>query len=712
MPCLLSYNISLTGDCSNTNSGEFSIDIFGSAPDYTIEWISPITDTIPLGPGVVNYSYSSLSAGTYTLQIIDSCAPSNTVETVNIYISSGTCVTISGDEDTSCGLNNGSITATTSNLYGIATFELYEQSSGFISSGQTASNSFVFDGLTSGFYYVIANDGGGCTGRTETCLVKPSTPLNFGFYIINTSPCVGSTGSIYITGLTGNAPYTYSWSNGGTNSFITGLTEGSYNVVVTDSLGCVTSLGTVISSVPELDIASIITTSPSCYSNDGSATVTIVGGSAPFYFSGSNGYTLITYSNVVTFTGLTSGSFSVFVQDAGLCTDLISTILLTPSSFVITSVNTTNSTCNNNSGQLSVTIFGGSPPYTYTLTDSLSNSTIVSGNFTTYTFDGLSTGTYTLTISDLGPCEFVDNYDINNTVLFELSTSTTGTTCNQENGSVTLTITTGGTGPYTFQINGQSIITNDLSYTFTNLSSGSYTATVTDSTSCSQIQLFNIPSSPTVDFILVGNNSTNGSNGSVEALIIDGTPPFTWIWSPNVNGQTGLTVTNLSADTYTLTVTDDNGCVRTRNVTIEGFNKLESYQLFTICDDEFLNTGDLGLKGPQQFLIEGFYDLTENNTNCIINQTIFELITEVGEETKSKDFYTGNTINEFPTNQLYADTLEELLLSYPTIGEVIIDLLENKTIIITNCNVSENINGTKVKIYLRITYDISCVSCD
>lgn len=712
MSCLLSYNISLTGDCNNTNSGEFSIDIFGSAPDYTIQWVSPITDTIVLGSGVTNYTYSSLSAGTYTLQIIDSCTPTNTVETVNINISSGTCVTISADEDTTCGFNNGSLTATTSNLYNIAKFELYEQSLGYISSGETLSTSFVFDGLSSGFYYVIANDGGGCTGKSETCLIRPSTPLDFGFYVINTSPCIGSTGSIYITGITGTSPYTYLWSNGNTNSFITGLTEGSYSVTVTDSLGCVTNLGAVVSSVPELEIVSLITTNPSCYSNDGSATVTINGGSAPFYFSGSNGYTLITYSNVVTFNDLTSGSFSVFVQDAGLCTDLNSTVLLTPSSFVITSVNITNSLCNNNSGQLNVTIFGGSPPYTYTLTDSLSNSTSVSGSFTNYNFDGLSSGNYTLTISDLGPCEFIGNYTINNTVLFDLSILTTGTTCNQENGSVTLTITTGGTGPYTFQINGQSIITDSLTYTFTNLSSGSYTAIVTDSTSCSQIQLFNIPTSSNVDFILIGNDSTNGNNGSVEALIIDGEPPFTWLWSSNVNGQTGLTVTNLSAGTYTLTVTDDNGCIRTRTVTIEGFNKLDSYQLFTICDDDFFNTGDLGLKGPQQYLIEGFYDLTKNNTNCIINQTIFELITEIGDEIKSKDFYTGYTLNDFPINQIYVETLEELLLSYPIIGEVIIDQLENKTIIITNCNVSENINGVKVKIYLKITYDISCVSCE
>jgi len=75
MSCILSYTISITGDCLNDLSGAFSLDILGSAPDYTIQWISPITTTIPLGSGVVTYSETGLSGGTYTFNIIDSCFP-------------------------------------------------------------------------------------------------------------------------------------------------------------------------------------------------------------------------------------------------------------------------------------------------------------------------------------------------------------------------------------------------------------------------------------------------------------------------------------------------------------------------------------------------------------------------------------------------------------------------------------------------------------
>jgi surface protein len=710
MSCIFSYNLSVTGDCTNSGLGSVSITIPpGGAPPYTI--VSPVSGTTS---GIISaYTETDLAPGAYTYILTDSCLPFNNSSPINVFISSGTCVSIDDEQHTTCGLDNGSLTASTSTDYGTLTFQLYEETIGFINSGTTVTNPYIFDNLPAGFYYVIADDGGGCTGRSETCIVKSSTTFSFGLYTINNSPCLASTGSVYVTGQTGTPPFNYLWSNGSTNSYITGLTAGSYNVIVTDSLGCTNSLGTVVSTVPALNIASIITESPSCFSNDGSATVTVVGGTAPFYYSGSNGFSIITYSNTFTFTGLSAGFFSVYVQDAGLCNDTESTVLLTPSSFVVVSVDVSGSTCNNSGGMINVTIFGGSPPYTYTLTNnSTSLQNVVTGSFTNWPFNGLSSGSYTLEISDLGPCVFTHTYTVNNTEKFTLSVNTTGTTCNQNNGSVELLISSGGTAPYTYEIDGQLVITGASSYTFTNITAGNYTATVTDSTFCEQLLPFTIASSSIVDFILVGTDSTNGTNGTVQGLITSGTPPFSWSWSPNVNGQTGLTVTSLSAGTYTLTVTDGDGCIKVRNITIEGFNKLNSYQVLTICNDDFTQTGDLGRKGPQQLLLEGFHDLTTGDTNCILNQSIFELITVVDGVTKSQSFYTGTSLNDFPLDNVYYDVLEELLLTYPIVGQVIIDAINNKVSIITDCEVAENLQGVTLNVYLNIKYDISCVSCD
>ena len=92
MSCNLTYNASITGDCANINSGSFTINIIGEAPDYIIQWLSPSATTITLAPSATTYNATSLSAGTYSFNIIDSCAPTNTILPVNIYISSGTCV--------------------------------------------------------------------------------------------------------------------------------------------------------------------------------------------------------------------------------------------------------------------------------------------------------------------------------------------------------------------------------------------------------------------------------------------------------------------------------------------------------------------------------------------------------------------------------------------------------------------------------------------
>jgi len=712
MSCTISYPISITGDCLNDSSGAFSLDILGSAPDYTIQWISPITGSIPLGSGITNFSATGLSGGTWSFNIIDSCFPTNNIVPVNVYISTGTCVSITSQTNTLCGLDNGSVTATTTNLYDTGSFYLYEMSSGYITSGISLSSSYSFGSLSAGTYYVVANDGGGCTGKSETCIIKDSLPLEIGLYTVNDAGCAVNSGSIHITGLTGTPPYTYLWSPGGqTTQSITGLTAGPYTITVTDSSGCVQSSGVTVSTVPHVGLGAFTVESPSCFSADGEVTITITGGTAPYYYSGSNGTVAVSFATTYTFTALSSGVFTVQVTDAGLCNFVASTSLLTPGGLSVTSVNITNSVCNNTSGKIQVTIFGGSAPYTYTLTDSLGNSTVITGSFTTWTFNGLSSGNYTLTISDMGPCVFTHAYTINNVELFNLSIETTGTTCNLVDGAVTLNITSGGTAPYHYEIDGGTVFSSDLSYTFTDLPSGNYTATVTDNGGCAQIVPFTINNSSTVDFVLVGVDSTNGTNGTISTFITSGEPPFILNWSSNVNGQTGLTINTLSAGTYTLTVIDDNGCVQTRDIIINGFNVLSSYQIFNICDDDFMNTGQTVRKGPQQMLTEGFYDLTSGDTNCLLHQTIFYAEVTVSGDTQNHPFYTGTTLNDYPLDSLFYDVVKEILLSYEGVGEVILDYLNNIITIDTNCKSSISLIDVDVKIVLKISYDIDCQSC-
>lgn len=714
MSCFLSYTSSITGDCTNTNSGAFTINIDGTAPDYTIQWLSPSSGTTSLGAGVTAYTQTNLSAGTYTFNIIDSCIPANTVLPVNIYVSSGTCVSITNIINTVCNSNNGSITALTSNLYGQASFYLYNDITGFIIDNTVNNNTYTFNNLSSGTYYVIADDGGGCTGKSESVIVKNSSNLSFGLYKVDNAGCAVDSGKLMITGLTGTPPYTYLWSNGGIMDNITGLTDGTYTVTVTDSSNCSVSNTSVINTVPKVGLGAIYLTQPSCFTADGEVEIIITGGTPPFYYLGSNGVTNVTFDRTVTFTGLGPGGFTIQVTDAGLCNFSTSTNLLTPNGMSTINVGITNSQCNDFSGIIGpITVFGGTSPYTYILTNSFGNTktdTIYQSN---WLFDGLSADTYNLTITDNGGCTFTSAYTINNQVLFGLTVSTTGTTCNGNNGSVYVQITSGGTPPYIYEINGSVITTTLTSYTFNNLFSGNYTASVTDSLLCKQSKPFTINSSNTVDFHLLGIDSLN-NDGSITAYITNGQPPFTLYWSGDVGTQTGLTITNLLPGDYSLRVVDNNGCSKTKKITIKGVSEYSSTGYFSVCESKGLNQPIIIESGPKQILNEGYNQIILDSpgyANCILTAATFQAFAYVGNETASTVFYNSTGLLDYPSDELWYGTIQSLIESLPQIGNVDINPITNTIVVTTNCEES-SLENSEINVVIRIDYEIACqVGC-
>jgi hypothetical protein len=708
--CYILYDLSVTGDCSNTNVGAFNVSIVGDAPDYSIQWINPASGTTSLGVGVTNYEIQNLSAGTYTFNIIDSCIPTNTRQAVNVYISSGTCVSIDAHIDASCDLNNGSLTASTTNYYGTASFYLYETTLGYITSGTSFDNTYEFDNiLGEGVYYVVANDGGGCTGKSESCIIKTSPSFDFGFFVVDDAGCAVNSGKLFVTGQTCCEPTTYLWSNGGTNSYITGLTAGTYSVTVTDCLGCTLTKSATVVEVLPVGLGSLTVDSPDCFESNGSLTVTLTGGTAPFYFSGSNGDIAIVFDNNYTFTGLSAGVFGYSVTDSGLCKFSGDTSILTPGGFTLTSVSVNGTLCGNSGGSLNpIQIYGGSGNYTYTLEYPDGNTQVDSTTSTTWQFTNLSAGTYNLTIYD-GVCSFTSAYTINNISLIEMLVYTTGTTCNLADGAINVLVT-GGTGPFTYQVNSQIYgPTNDTGYTFTNLIGGNYSVSLTDGTGCTITESVLVNPSFNVDFILVGQNPTNGTNGSVSAYITNGEPTFTWSWSSNVGGQTGLTVTNLSADTYTLTITDSSGCTKTKSLQIIGPNQLGSYQTYNICSQNFVSDGTQIKKGLKEMLNEGFHDLTIDDYNCVLNTSLFETVVSVSGVSTSQIFYTGTSLSDYPADNLWFNSIYELLNTYEGIGVVIIDPETNLIKIYSDCNAEVSLSDTEITIDLIIHYDINCV---
>jgi hypothetical protein len=271
-----------------------------------------------------------------------------------------------------------------------------------------------------------------------------------------------------------------------------------------------------------------------------------------------------------------------------------------------------------------------------------------------------------------------------------------------------------GEGPFTYEINSGEIITlPDTTYTFSNLPSGNYVISVTDTTLlCKLSDDIYVGTSESVELVTSFVNPTDCSNGIINVFIVNGHPPYTITWSSNVNGQTGLSINSLSAGTYSVNVTDSLGCFKQKTITLTGGICCSlSYELFEICENDFNNTGELLTKNPLLMLKEGFADLTMGDENCVLNKAIFDAVTNVNGVSASTPFYTGYTLTDVPSDELFADTVKTMLLNYDGIGTVTIDTTKNKIVITTDCESDVSLLDTVVSVSMVIHYDISCVSC-
>jgi hypothetical protein len=706
------YNILVTGDCSNTNVGSISLGLTGGTSPYTVEWLSPVlsTDIIITEPAIK----TGLSATTYAVRVNDSTLPINEEFYINIPVSSGVCATILGVQGTTCSENNGSVTGTSSSDYSSTTFYLYHGDGVFSQSATTSQSTIEFGSLTAGTYYMTVLDLGGCTGQSSSFIVEESEPLNYGLYAVPNSSCGGNAmGKIMITGLTGTPPYSYLWTTSATGSTVTGLTAGIYSVDVTDYYGCVLTKTATISDVPPIGLGIFTATEPTCFSADGVLTIQITGGTAPYYYSASTGQVVVQYPTSWSISGLSPGNYSFQVTDAALCTIVVGTTLTSPNGITSVSISTQGSTCSSSEGSITVSVNGGSSPYIYTLIYPGGNVLNVSNNQTTQLFSNLSSGTYGVSVQDQSGCFYMDEVTLFATNTFTISTETTGTTCNRSNGYILVNKSEGGSSPFDYSLDGLvNIIDTTLSaITFDNVSVGQHTITVTDSTGCTQTTQVYVEASSPLDYSLYSTSCGTGSDGSLTAFISEGTPPFSYTWSSNVPGNPqDILAQGLTAGTYSLTIVDDNGCSLSRTTNITCDATYVSYQTY-VMGSELFNIQSQTKYGLLQMLNDGYDDLTSGNTSCSLisaDYTVKVSVNPLGLTT-SQSFYTATSLIDAPSDNLYYDTVVDLLNTIPGIGVITVDSANNQITIQTSTD-SSTLDGQEIIVELIIVYDIICLS--
>ena len=307
----------------------------------------------------------------------------------------------------------------------------------------------------------------------------------------------------------------------------------------------------------------------------------------------------------------------------------------------------------------------------------------------------------------------MDEVTLYATNTFTISTETTGTTCNQNNGYITVTKTDGGQPPFDYSLDGLVNIldTSQSAVTFNNVSAGQHTITVNDNTGCTQTIQVNVDSSPTLNYSLYSTSCGSGSNGTITAFISSGEPPFTFNWSTNVpSNSQQIQVSGLTAGTYNVTIIDNNGCSLQRFTDITCNGNYTSYQTY-VMGSEVFNIQSQTKYGLLQMLNDGYDDLTTGNTSCSLISATFTVNVSVNPLglTTSNTFFTSTSLVTAPSDNEYYDTVVNLLQTIPGIGNVTVDAGNNQIKIETNPN-NNSLDGQEITIELLIVYDIICLT--
>ncbi|MBK9353831.1 MAG: SprB repeat-containing protein [Bacteroidetes bacterium] len=510
--CEISANSSTINSTCGNNNGSINLSVVGGTAPFTYLWSN----------GATTEDISSLLAGTYSVLVTDAngCTANNSATITNI-----AGPTLSNSKiDATCGNNNGSI-ALTVNL-GTSPFTY------LWNNGTTTQN---LNSLAPANYSVTVTDNNSCQARSSITILDKSGPT------LSTTKvdenCGNSNGSINLIVTGGTAPFNYLWSNGATTEDINGLSAGTYTVTVVDANNCSVSTSVTIINLLGPSLSST-TVDASCGNNNGSIDLSVSGGTPGYSYSWSNGAT------TQDINGLAAGSYTVSVTDAIGCVST-QTITIASSAQLELDYSSTNVLCFGGvNGSIDLIVISGTPGYTY----------LWSNGSTTEDISNLTAGNYTVNVTDSKGCTASQSISITHiSAQISIDPTVVNATCGNSNGSITLSIN-GGTAPYSYNWGGGITTQNRI-----NLPAGAYAVTVTDANGCTgsaNISVSNI-GGPTVTFTKV-DASCDNNNGSINLNVTGGTTPYTYLWN---DGVTTANRVNLIGGTYSVNVTDANGCV-------------------------------------------------------------------------------------------------------------------------------------------------------
>ncbi len=553
-PVINTTNIVITNETCAGNDGAITGITASGTGTLTYTWNLVASPTL---------DHTNIPGGTYALAVSDAFGCNAVAGPFNVGLSPGpsidaTNMVVTG---TTCGANNGSISGITATGTGLT----YQWNGVSSTLNQT--------GLASGNYTLVVTDAGSCTSTFGPVSIGASSApvINSASVSITHAHCGQSTGAISGLSVSGGQPgYTYNWNSGAYNTLnLSNIPAGTYNLQVTDNLGCIVTAGPfVVNNIagPTLTTTNAQVTAETCAMNDGTISGLTVSGVPGSVFTYTwNGVVSPTLNQ----TNLSPATYNVVVSDQFGCTangGPFTVNAMIPLSLDQNSLLITPTGCVGNTGAIhGLQIVGGINP---------TISWAPNGQ-TTLSIGGLSAGNYTITVTDDQNCSVQATFTVPTTSGLAVNTNNaviSNDNCAVGSGSITGVTVTGGTAPYSYSWN-SSPAQNTLNAA--NLTTGNYTLTVTDNSGCvvtSNALFVGVVPPPVIDItnMVVTNASCVGNNGAINGIQVTGNGPFVYSWTGSP--LTSLNLSNLNAGMYILGVTDANGCTTSGAIVTVGMD--------------------------------------------------------------------------------------------------------------------------------------------
>jgi gliding motility-associated-like protein len=508
-------------------------------------------------------------------------------------------------------------------------------------------------GLKAGIYQTMGMDKNGCKDSALfTVAESPLMALKLDS-LRNVSCYNGNDGFAKVSVTGGTQTLQYSWSSSpaqNTDSAV-GLPIGYYRLTVTDSVGCLDTIGVTLTQPTQLKLTFDVPGMIICQGSDkGYAYAKASGGTGTYGFSWNTNP--VRYTDTI--NGLKAGAYQATVKDQNGCKDSAVFNVTEVSSMATTVDSLSGVSCfGGNDGYVKVSVSGGIKPFTYLWSSSPPQNTDSATK--------LTAGYYKFTVTDSIGCQDTLGVIVSEPAALKVTLDATNMLiCPAQSNGLGHATGTGGTTPYNFSWNSSPVQNTD---TARNLVAGTFKVLLTDRNACKDSAIFTVIESPKmIPIIAMQRNVTcfGGNNGFTKVSVSGGTKPLKYAWSANLP-QWSDSAINLSIGTYTCVITDSIGCRDSLTALVTQPAATLSLQPTIInesCDDAKDGEISVVVSGGTKPWFYSWNTTPAQNTNVAMNLTKGNytlLVTDSNGCTLSAD-YTVTADNALPQLTMQSDT--------------------------------------------------------